>query len=170
VVSSGALYEEIQRRRPDLLACLSEPFLFKRHTVDTGNELPYCRQPIFSFRDGHFACSFLRVLIERAHASPDAPPLSAQQLEALDFLEEVAEEPTMHVRFYQRRGDILLLNNWTTLHRRSAFVDHDDPALKRHLLRIWLSVPNSRPLDPRFRDNFGAVEAGAIRGGMRAQP
>ena len=28
-------------------------------------------------------------------------------------------------------------------------------------------MPNSRPLDPLFADNYGAVEAGAIRGGMR---
>ncbi|MBP85519.1 MAG: hypothetical protein CMJ64_02195 [Planctomycetaceae bacterium] len=50
---------------------------------------------------------------------------------------------------------------------RSEFVDHDDPALKRLLLHIWLSVPNSRPLDPRFAGSYGATEAGAIRGGMK---
>jgi hypothetical protein len=73
----------------------------------------------------------------------------------------------MHVEFRQEAGDILLLNNWITYHRREAFVDHEDISLRRHLLRIWLSVPNSRPLDPRFADNYGAVEAGAIRGGMK---
>jgi hypothetical protein len=86
----------------------------------------------------------------------------------LDFLEQVAEEPKLHVRIRQRPGDILLLNNWVTFHRRTEFLDHSDPARKRHILRIWLSVPNSRPIDPLFRENYGATEAGAIRGGMRS--
>ena len=90
------------------------------------------------------------------------------QREALDYLEETCERQDLQYRFYQQPGDFLFLNNWTTLHRRSEFIDHDDPALKRHLLRIWLSVPNSRPIDPLFEENFGATAAGAIRGGMRA--
>jgi hypothetical protein len=73
----------------------------------------------------------------------------------------------MHVTFRQVEGDILLLNNWVTLHRRSAFEDHQELERRRHLLRIWLSVPNSRPLDPAFEANYGATAAGAIRGGMR---
>ena len=65
-------------------------------------------------------------------------------------------------------GEILLLNNWTLLHRRTAFEDYLDSARKRHLLRVWLSMPNSRPIDDSFKANFGATEAGAIRGGMQA--
>ena len=89
------------------------------------------------------------------------------QKEALDFLEEVAGEPDMHVKFAQKRGDILFLNNWVTLHRRTEFEDFKEPDRKRCLLRVWLSVPNSRPLDPMFQANYGAVEAGALRGGMK---
>ena len=39
--------------------------------------------------------------------------------------------------------------------------------MKRHLLRIWLSMPNSRPIDQSFEDNFGSTKAGAVRGGMK---
>ena len=62
---------------------------------------------------------------------------------------------------------MLFFNNFVTLHRRSEFTDSPDPELRRHLLRIWLSVPNSRPLDPLFAGNYGATAAGAVRGGMR---
>ena len=41
------------------------------------------------------------------------------------------------------------------------------PAARRQLMRLWLSVLNSQPLDPGFREHFGASEAGALRGGMR---
>ncbi len=167
LVSSAALYNEVRQRRPDLLAELRQPYYYKRHNVDLGNELSYCRQPIFSFCEGHFAASYLRVLIERAHASPELPEMSDSQREALDFLEEVAEDPALHVRIRQQPGDILLLNNWVTFHRRTEFEDYPEPARKRHILRVWLSVPNSRPIDTRFQENYGATAAGAIRGGMR---
>ena len=167
LVSSVSVYNQILQERPDLLQLLTEPYCYQRHNVDTGNDAPYCQQPIFSFRDGKFASAYLRVLINRAYQDPQVPAASEQQLEALDFIDEVAARPDMHVQFRQETGDILLLNNWITYHRREAFEDHSDLTLRRHLLRIWLSVPNSRPLDPRFRENYGAVEAGAIRGGMK---
>ncbi len=166
VVSSMHLYNEIAQRRPDLLEILMESFIYKRHTVDLGNENRYCEQPIFSFRDGSFACSFLRVLIDRAHADPKLPDLTPQQIEAMDFLEAVAGESGQSCRFTQERGDILFLNNWVTLHRRTAFEDGEDPEGKRRIFRMWLSMPNSRPIDERFEANFGATGAGKVRGGF----
>ena len=169
LVSSSMVYNQIASQRPDLLSELSQPFHYQRHNVDLGNRSPYCRQPVFSFTEGRFACSFLRILIDRAYASGDVPAMTDRQCESLDFLEQTCERPEMQYRFYQQPGDMLFLNNWTTLHRRSEFVDHEDPAEKRHLLRVWLSVPNSRPIDPLFQDNFGATEAGSLRGGMQAR-
>ena len=166
VVSSVSLFNEIGATRPDLLGVLMAPFFYKRHNVDAGNERPYCEQPIFSVFDGHFAANFLRVLIERAYASNDVPDMTEQQREALDYVETLAEDPRFHVSFRLESGDLLFLNNWVTFHRRSEFVDHDDVTLRRHLLRVWLSVPNSRPLNPMFAGNYGATAAGAIRGGM----
>ena len=167
IVSSKAVYEVIGEHRPDLLEILKAPFYYKRHSVDLGNDQPWCQQPIFSLCEGHFACSFLRVLIERAHADPNLPDLSPEQVEALDFLEETAADPSLFLRFRQHPGDLLLLNNWVTLHRRTAFEDWPELERRRHILRAWLSVPNSRPLDPMFAANYGDVRAGAIRGGMR---
>ncbi len=167
LISSQHLYNEIAARRPDLLEVLKQPFVYKRHTVDLGNALSYCEQPIFSFTKGHFACSFLRVLIDRAHADPELPDLSSEQIEAMDFLESVADEPGQAFHFRQEPGDILLLNNWITLHRRSSFEDHEAEEEKRCLFRIWLSMPNSRPIDHLFQANFGDTRAGAVRGGFR---
>ena len=167
IASSMAVYNAILAQRPDLLAELMQPFYYLRHTVDTGNAQPWCRQPVFSFRDGYFACCLLRVLIERAHKHPELPDLTPKQVEALDLIESLAADERYKVRFRQQPGDLIWLNNWVVLHKRQAFTDWDEPARKRHILRLWLSMPDSRPLDPLFRENFGAVEAGAIRGGMR---
>ncbi len=169
VVNSMALHNEIVERRPELLDILKEPFYYKRHNVDTGNALAYIKQPIFSVFEGHFAANILRVLIERAYQTPEIGPMSDLQREALDYVEELCEDSALHFQFRQEPGDIVLMNNFITFHRRDAFEDFDELENRRHLLRIWLSVPNSRPLDPLFAGNYGATEAGAIRGGMKAR-
>ena len=93
VVSSMTLYNEIQRQRPDLMEVLMKPFLYKRHTVDVGNDQPYTQQPIFSFCQGYFGANLLRVLIERAYASDDTPEMNDLQREALDFVDDQAARP-----------------------------------------------------------------------------
>tara|TARA_R110002095_G_scaffold216295_1_gene212884 strand:+ start:26309 stop:27349 length:1041 start_codon:yes stop_codon:yes gene_type:complete len=167
LVSSVALFNEMRDRWPQLTQVLMQPFYYLRHNVDQGNAKPFCQQPVFSVQDGQFAGSFLRVLIERAYTSPDLPDMTPAQKEALDQLEALAESPEMSVTFQQEPGDLLFLNNWVTFHRRDDFEDSTETHLKRHLLRAWLSVPNSRPLDPLFADNYGKTAAGAVRGGMQ---
>ena len=166
IVSSTAVEAIIRKERPDLYALLIKPYPYKRHVIDRANPSPFCMQPIFSWKDSLFACSYLRVLIDRADADPNCPELTSQQKEAIDFLDEVCEREKLQTRFTLKAGDLLFLNNWTTLHRRTGFEDFQDPKKRRHLLRVWLSMPNSRPVDEAFRANFGAVEAGALRGGI----
>jgi len=167
VVSSMSMFNTMLAERPDFVEVLMQPFFYQRHNVDTGNEKTYIEQPVFSIYEGHFASNLLRVLIDRAYAMPDTPEMTDLQREALDFMEQLASRESLHTRFRQEPGDMLFLNNFVTLHRRTEFTDHEEAAQKRHLLRIWLAMPNSRPLHPSFAGNYGATEAGAIRGGMR---
>jgi hypothetical protein len=37
-------------------------------------------------------------------------------------------------------GDIQLISNHVILHARSEYQDWPEPARKRHLLRLWLSL------------------------------
>jgi hypothetical protein len=167
VVDSREVERIIKRERPDLHSVLKQKFPYKRHVVDRGNQKPFVMQPIFSEFKGFFACSYLRVLIDRADQNEDCPSLNESQRKAINFLDEVCERTELQLRFTMKSGEILLLNNWTSLHRRTSFEDSLDPQHKRHLLRVWLSMPNSRPLDSSFIENFGTTEAGAIRGGMK---
>ena len=166
VLRSDALHAAFAARHPELLAEVEGEFPYLRHTVDPSNPRPFTMVPLFTRHRGRFAASLLRVLIDRADRAEDAPDLTARQRAALDRLEEVADDPELYASFRLARGEVLLLNNWVTFHRRTAFVDHDDPARCRHLLRLWLSMPGSRELDPRFAEHFGATEAGAVRGGI----
>ena len=168
LVSSAAIHNALLESDPELLERLYQPFYYMRHTVDAANPIPHCRQPVFSVTDGHFACNLLRVLIDRAYASPALPDMTDLERRALDAIEATAALPGMSLRIRQQPGDILFLNNWVTLHRRSAFEDHEEQERKRHILRVWLSPPNNRPIAAEFADNYGATAANTVRGGMRA--
>lgn len=79
------------------------------------------------------------------------------------------ERQDLQNRFYQQPGDLLVLNNWTTLHRRSEFVDQEDPAgIETALASHLAERPQQSPNDPLFNCNFNATDAGVIRSGMRA--
>ncbi len=50
-----------------------------------------------------------------------------------------------------RPGDIQLISNHTIVHSRTAYVDHDDPQRRRHLLRLWLTTEAPRSMAARVR-------------------
>ena len=47
-------------------------------------------------------------------------------------------------------GEMYFLNNYTILHARTAFDDHEEEDRRRHLLRLWLEVPGMRPIHPHI--------------------
>jgi hypothetical protein len=53
------------------------------------------------------------------------------------------------------------------IHSRTNFEDHEEPERKRHLLRLWLSIPNGQRLPALWKEYFGDVAAGSVRGGVR---
>ena len=166
LVSSAAVHNRLLATRPDLLAELYEPWYYKTHNVDTANDDPWCRQPIFAVEDGNLVAYVLRVLIDRAYEMPELPDMSPRQKEALDTLEAVCADPALHYQFRQQPGDLLFVNNFLNFHSRTEFRDHDDAERKRLLFRIWLSMPNSRALPASFAGSFGQTAAGAVRGGI----
>jgi hypothetical protein len=68
-----------------------------------------------------------------------------------------------------RAGDLQLLNNHVVYHARSTYEDDPAPGRDRFLMRLWLSMPNSRALPPGYEALWGSIEPGALRGGI-AQP
>jgi hypothetical protein len=54
------------------------------------------------------------------------------QIEALDLLDALLDDPSMHFSMRLQPGDIQFVYNHTLHHDRSAFQDHADPALVRH--------------------------------------
>ena len=167
IVSTPALHNALLERRPDLLALLFEPWFHSRQQEQRPGQLPWYRNPIFAVHEGRFTSQYSRSYVESAQRYPEVPRLSPAQNEALDLLGELAEALALRTRM--QPGDIQLLNNHVTYHARTAFTDREDPAGKRLLYRLWLSMPNSRALPVEFSELWGPTDAGALRGGVVAE-
>jgi hypothetical protein len=166
IASTPALHHAMLERRPDLLALLFEPWSHSRQQEQRPGQLPWYRNPIFAVHEGRFTSQYSRSYVESAQRFPEVPRLTPTQNEALDLLAELADQLALRTRM--EPGDIQLLNNHVTYHARTAFVDQD-PAEKRLLYRLWLSMPNSRALPDAFSELWGPTAAGALRGGVVAE-
>jgi hypothetical protein len=164
VVSAVAIHNEMLVRRPDLLELLFRDYYRSRLGEEVGGARRFYALPVFTLSQGSFASHYSRTYIEAAQQFPEVPRLTADQQAALDLLAEIGEELCLEMTF--EPGDMQFLNNHVIYHARTPYEDGPDPDQRRLLYRIWLSMPNSRPLPQAFRPLFGDVEAGALRGGI----
>jgi hypothetical protein len=148
IASSIAVHNEIVRRRPDLAEVLAQPVCFSRHGEIGPGQRPWYAAPVFNYTDGFLSVTAGRAHIDKGHALPDAPDMTARQDEALTLVETVARE--LHLSMAFRPGDIQILNNHVILHNRTAYQDWPEAHRRRILWRLWLSVPDIRPRTPWF--------------------
>lgn len=165
LVSSTTIFNEMRRRRPDLLRVLMEPIETDRRGEVPEGSKPYFTIPVFNYHDGLVSAIYQRQYIESARRFPHVPPLTPQQIEALDLLDQLANDPRLVLMMEFEPGDIQLVHNHTILHDRTAFEDYDEPDRKRHLLRLWIAPLNARPLPEVFAERYGSLTAGD-RGGV----
>jgi hypothetical protein len=165
LVSSTTIYNEMLRLRPDLLALLMQPIATDRRGEVPAGELPYFLIPVFSWDHGFLTCIYQRQYIDSAQRFADAPRLTPQHVEALDMFDALANSPALSFSMNLQPGDVQFVYNHTLLHDRTGFEDWPEPASKRHLLRLWLSVPGDRPLPEVFASRYGSVVPGG-RGGV----
>jgi hypothetical protein len=168
LASIVTIYNEILKRRPDLLEVLCRDFWRSRpEDEDGGPGRRVFKMPVFGLRDGKLTCQYSRTFVEQAQEYPEVPRLTPDQIAAMDLLAEIAEAVCLHAPFAP--GDLQLLNNHIVFHGRTAYEDDATQAQDRLLFRLWLSVPNSRALPEGFEILWGSIEPGAIRGGAEQQ-
>jgi hypothetical protein len=163
IASAVAVHNAILARRPDLHALLCQPYYHTRQG-EAGGEAKYYAMPLFAVRDGRFTSQYSRTFVEAAQRIPEVPRMAAAQEEALDLWAEVCEE--LCYSMDMRPGDLQLLNNHVVYHARTTYEDDPTPGRDRFLMRLWLSMPNSRALPAGHETLWGSIEAGALRGGI----
>lgn len=155
VVSSAAIYNHMLSERPDLVAALRTPMGWDRQgDVPVGEKPWFLLAPLFDV-GGEPRLFYLGWYIRDSQQHADAPRLTPEQLEAMEMLERLANDPTFHLEMSFEPGDVQLLNNGRVLHAREAYEDDDDPAERRHLLRLWLAAHDFASVEEGLRSGIG---------------
>jgi hypothetical protein len=147
IVSSVAVYNELLRRKPHLIPRLYQPFYFDTKGEGGVKAFPIapCRYANGELRT-FWQSDYYRTVEQHAHV----PRLTDQERELLDSYDAIANSPEYYLDMDLRPGDVQLLSNHTILHARTAFEDWPEPERRRHLLRLWLSLPEKQPLKIRW--------------------
>ncbi len=154
--SAISIHNAMLDERPDLLAPLYEGFHFYRQGEELPGQAPYTewKVPVFSVKEKQVTIRYIRSFIEAGHELK-GEPLTDRQIAALDLLDEIANRPAVRLELLLEPGEMMITNNYTMLHARSAFTDDPAGGRVRHLLRLWLGRPDARPIVDRL-DHFGA--------------
>ncbi len=154
LVSSTTIFNEMRKQRPDLLQLLFEPIATDRRGEIPDGMLPYFLIPVFNYYRNELTALYQRQYIDSAQRFEDAPRLTEQHVEALNLFDMLANSPELNFSMELQEGDMQFVYNHTLLHDRTAFEDWPDEAGKRHLLRLWLAIPDDRPLPEIFTTKF----------------
>ncbi len=137
IVSGLAVRNELAARYPRALQVLRQPFHIDRRGGLRPGDAPTIAFPVFAGPDAEPVLRYLRYWIEVGHDKA-GQPLTAEQVQSLDLLDEVASEKRLRVEFVLSPGDMLFVNNRWILHNRTAFEDFPEPERRRHYLRLWV--------------------------------
>lgn len=149
LVSSAAVYNVILEQYPEYLGVFYRPMYYAHLGKDSSN-----KAPIFSYHDNKLSCRYLRQYIELGHEMQERP-LSRVEVEAMDKFDEIIHDPQIRLDMMMEPGDMLFANNYSVMHSRTSFEDHEAPEQRRKLLRLWVKMPNARALAPDFPGQNG---------------
>jgi hypothetical protein len=165
LVSAESIYNRMRAERPDLLRHLFEPIATDRRGEVPEGAKPYMEIPPLSWHAGKLTVFYQRQYIDSAQRFEGALRLTPDHVAALDMFDALANDPKLNFGMQLEPGDMQFVYNHSQLHDRTGFTDWPEPERRRHLFRLWLSLPGDRLLPPVFAERYGSLEIGA-RGGI----
>ncbi|KAI1144285.1 Clavaminate synthase-like protein [Hypoxylon sp. FL0543] len=154
LASTWRVYNEIAATRPDLIHTLSQPWDME---VFEKADKQYIERPLlFHFPATESTPERVSLQYGRRYfvgfgalpRSPNIPPITEAQAEALDTIHFLGEKYCVNTDF--QKGDIQYINNLAIFHARDGFTD--TPEKRRHLLRLWLRDPENAWPTPEVLD------------------
>ncbi|MSQ50550.1 MAG: hypothetical protein EXR28_01550 [Betaproteobacteria bacterium] len=156
MVSTLAIHNEILRTRPELLEPLYRGFHYAIPEVRfSANPITDGMIPVFCNVNGKVSCNYASSFMRNA-AEQMKVALPAGLGEGLDYFDDIASRDDFALRFMLEPGEILLWHNFLYLHSRTEF--KNSPTQKRLLLRLWMDVPDGRPVDPAVHERAAAYK------------
>lgn len=158
IVSTQHVFNVLQQEHPDVVETLVTPdwYFDRKGEVSEGEEQWFKSAIVFLENDPEGSPRVWAKFdpnnvtsLARFNSGPNAviPPLSERQKHALQVLDDTCSRLALHMILDP--GDIQLLSNTHVFHARTAYKDYpagsvDEqgrPRVRRHLMRLWLSVP-----------------------------
>ncbi|MFM9972180.1 MAG: TauD/TfdA family dioxygenase [Burkholderiales bacterium] len=156
IVSTLAIHNEIFKTRPHLLEPLYRGFFYAIPEVRfSAKPITDGMIPVFCNVQGKVSCNYASSFMREA-AKQMQVPLPEGLDEGLNYFDEIASREDFALRFMLEPGEILLWHNFLYLHSRTEF--KNSPTQKRLLLRLWMDVPNGRPVDPAVHERAAAYK------------
>ncbi len=121
----------------DVLPRLYRPFWYDRHREFFPGEPETFAAPLLSYDEPRLTARLALLEIRGGYALR-GETLDREGEAALAAMESVMHEPGLAVELTFRPGQIQYVNNRSTGHMRTAFVDGERPEEKRLLVRLWL--------------------------------
>jgi hypothetical protein len=131
---------------------MCEPFCVDRRGEESPGQKPWYVTPCFNHFGGRLFVRYNRSYIESAQRFSEVPRLTSAQRAALDFMDELCNDPAFYLDMSFEPGDMQFVCNYTILHSRTDYEDWPEPQRKRHLLRLWLRTDGFTELPPAFDD------------------
>lgn len=152
--SVHAVYNTMLEQCPELLPRLFRGFPYHRKGEQPDDQplvTPY-NVPVLAWIDGRLSARYIRPSMDTAYKTlgREWDPIDTQALDAFD---NICWDEDHLIKFMMEPGDLYLASNWTTLHSRTEFIDHNEPEKKRLMLRIWPQREPRTPV-PRHMCNY----------------
>jgi hypothetical protein len=146
-VSALAIHNLLLKEAPDALKTLYEGFW---HGYVDKEHLTAEKAPVFCNVGGVVSCYYHALSFLAAARTLGLDGLPEDLRQAMAAFGAIAQRPEVRADFMLEPGEMLFWHNFVVLHSREAFTD--TPEQKRLLLRLWLHVPNGRPMHREFID------------------
>jgi hypothetical protein len=166
IISSTTVWNELLPN-VDLAAALAGHAALPRWGEIPEGKKRYSEIPVFTPWQGRMI-AFLntRTTIMKAQAFAEVPRITAQQIEALDYVDALVQDPELHLDMIFEPGDMQFLCNHFVFHSRTAYEDWPEPERRRHLLRLWLACDDGPKLPPVMAEDFQGKTTGGRPNGI----
>lgn len=156
LASVSTIWNEMVATHPDLAVALTEPFHLDRRGDEVDGQDPWFTMPILvPGETAVYVCHNPR-FVRSAQRFSTLPRLTERQERAMDLLQRLADDPRFKINTDFQPGDIQLINNLALIHSRGPYEDWQEIERRRHLLRLWLSVPDGQPIPKVLYARHGA--------------
>lgn len=157
IISAQTILRTIIDERPDLLPHYFQTYHFRvPQSHIWPSKGPTVEKPIMEFRNGELQIHYARVMISPGMEIAGLS-LTSDQIEALDFLDDVIERSELNFKTLLKQGELLVMNNLAFLHGREAFTPGTESG--RTLKRFWMWRRHIGPgTDPMLLDLAELVE------------